>query len=281
MKAIVCAAVAAALAVTPAAAQDIAGPVAAAVDQFGQGIAESMAGAPGVFVTAQGRAPMPTAAAPPMTLTIKGTGKTAVEAVADRNARLARIRSAANVFDVAMEVGETSYAITERPDWMPTSSAWATALPAVRADGSDDLAVDVELIEPVGGEAVVTDDAPTVTASTTVKLERPNETRLPAFIDALAEAGVTDLNDGLTGMNLGQFQPFLSLLGLDPTGDPGETVWNAATADGIARARAQAETIAIASGHRLGPVRYVSVLMRSHNGEDALVSVAVRFGFAD
>lgn len=75
--------------------------------------------------------------------------------------------------------------------------------------------------------------------------------------------------------------PFLSLLGLDPTRDPGEAVWNQATADGVRKARAQAEAIAEASGRRLGPVRYVSVLMRAHDGENALVSVAVRFGFED
>lgn len=281
MKAILCAAAAAVLIATPAAAQDIAGPVAAAVDQFGQSVAESMAGGTGVFVTAQGRAPMPAAAAAPMTLTIKGTGKTAVEAVADRNARLERIRSAANRFDVAMEVGETGYSISDANDWMPASSGWATAFPAVRDDGSDDQAVEVEPIEPTAEEAAVSEDARTVTASVQVKLERPNETRLPAFVDALVEAGVTDLNDSLTGINLGQLQPFLSLLGLDPASDPGEAVWNAATADGVARARAQAEAIAIASGHRLGAVRHVSMLMRSHDGENALVSVAVRFGFAD
>lgn len=281
MKAILCAAAAAVLIAAPAAAQDIAGPVAAAVDQFGQSVAESMAGGTGVFVTAQGRAPMPAAAAAPMTLTVKGTGKTAVEAVADRNARLERIRSAANRFDVAIEVGETGYSISDANDWMPASSGWATAFPAVRADGSDDQAVEIEPIEPSAEEAAASEDARTVTASVQVKLERPNETRLPAFVDALVEAGVSDLNDSLTGINLGQLQPFLSLLGLDPASDPGEAVWNAATADGVARARAQAEAIAIASGHRLGAVRHVSMLMRSHDGENALVSVAVRFGFAD
>ncbi len=89
---------------------------------------------------------------------------------------------------------------------------------------------------------------------------------------------MTDLDDSLNGMNLGQMQPFLSLMGLDTARDPGEAVWNAATADAIVRARAQAETIAAASGRPLGQVRYVSVLLRSHDGEDALVSVAVRFG---
>ncbi len=272
MKNTVIAAVAAVLIATPAAAQDIAGPVAAAVDQFGQSMAESMTGGPGVFVTAQGRAPLPDAGALPMTLTVKGEGKTAAEAVAHRNTRLERIRAAANNFDVSVEVGTTTYAISEA-----TEEAWAPAA----WDGVDAVAAaDAAAAEAVAAaaDAANADPVRTVTASVQVKIDRPNETRLPAFVDALVEAGVTDLDDSLNGMNLGQMQPFLSLMGLDTARDPGEAVWNAATADAIARARAQAESIAAASGRPLGAVRYVSVLLRSHDGEDALVSVAVRFG---
>jgi hypothetical protein len=266
----VIAAIAAVLIATPAAAQDIAGPVAAAVDQFGQSMAESMTGGPGVFVTAQGRAPLPDAGALPMTLTIKGEGKTAAEAVAHRNSQLARVRAAANNFDVAVEVGTTTYSISEGTDWESAIDCCTATAAAAAATASDPASA-----------AVPTDEAPTrraVTASVQVKIDRPNETRLPAFVDALVDAGVTDLDDSLNGMNLGQMQPFLSLMGLDTARDPGEAVWNAATADAIIRARAQAETIAAASGRPLGQVRYVSVLLRSHDGEDALVSVAVRFG---
>lgn len=271
----VIAAVAAVLIATPVAAQDIAGPVAAAVDQFGQSMAESMAGGPGVFVTAQGRAPLPDAGALPMTLTIKGEGKTAAEAVADRNAQLDRVRSAANNFDVAIEVGTTTYSISEGTDWTE-ASAYAGAMDAAAvAEAAAEAAVAVDA---AGDAAEEAPPARTVTASVQVKIVRPNETRLPAFVDALVDAGVTDLDDSLNGMNLGQMQPFLSLMGLDTARDPGEAVWNAATADAIVRARAQAETIAAASGRPLGQVRYVSVLLRSHDGEDALVSVAVRFG---
>lgn len=268
----VAAAVAAVLIATPAAAQDFAGPVAAAIDQMGQGMAESMAGGPGVFVTAQGRAPMPQGASAPMTLTLKGEGKTAAEAVASRNAKLEQIRRVANNFDLAVEVGTTTYAISEAGEqaWAQTID-WSAMEPGAAADAAADAL-----------EAAATDDAApparTVTASVQVRLDRPNETRMPAFVDALVEAGVTDMDDSLNGMNLGQIQPFLSLLGLDTTRDPGEAVWNAATADAIERARGQALTIAAASGRPLGQVRYVSVLMRSHDGEDALVSVAVRFG---
>lgn len=271
----VIAAVAAVLIATPVAAQDIAGPVAAAVDQFGQSMAESMAGGPGVFVTAQGRAPLPDAGALPMTLTIKGEGKTAAEAVAHRNAQLERVRSAANNFDVAIEVGTTTYSISEGIDWTE-ASAYAGAMDAAAvAEAAAEAAVAVDA---AGDAAEEAPPARTVTASVQVKIVRPNETRLPAFVDALVDAGVTDLDDSLNGMNLGQMQPFLSLMGLDTARDPGEAVWNAATADAIVRARAQAETIAAASGRPLGQVRYVSVLLRSHDGEDALVSVAVRFG---
>jgi hypothetical protein len=267
----VIAAVAAVLIATPVAAQDIAGPIAATVDQFGQSMAESMAGGPGVFVNAQGRAPLPDAGALPMTLTVKGEGKTAAEAVAHRNAQLERIRAAANNFDVSVDVGTTSYSISEATD-----EAWA--IDCCTADAAAAAAI---AAADAAVEAEPASDAPparTVTASVQVKIDRPNETRLPAFVDALVEAGVTDLDDSLNGMNLGQMQPFLSLMGLDTARDPGEAVWNAATADAIIRARAQAETIAAASGRPLGQVRYVSVLLRSHDGENALVSVAVRFG---
>lgn len=276
-------AAAALAAATPAAAQDIAGPVAAAVDQFGQSMAESMTGGPGLFVTAQGEAPMPAAASTPMTVTIKGTGKSAVEAVADRNAQLERVRSVANRFDVAMDVGATNYAIAEADEWSPASDAWASAFPgeSPTLDGDGDGQIDVERIEPVSVEEVAPTDTRTVTASVVVTLDRPNESRLPEFVDALVDAGVSDLDDSLNGLNFGAMTPFLSLLGLDMARDPGEPVWNQATADGVRKARAQAEAIAEASGRRLGPVRYVSVLMRSHDGENALVSVAVRFGFED
>lgn len=273
---------AAALAIaTPAAAQDIAGPVAAAIDQFGHSMAESMTGGPGLFVTVQGEAPLAAGASAPMTVTIKGTGQTAVEAVADRNAQLERVRSVANRFDVAMNVGATNYAIAD-------ADAWTLDSPMAAMDWSaeGEAAMDAVEVAEVDGldaeqDAAASADARIVTASVQVKLDRPNESRLPGFVDALVEAGVNDLDDSLNGLNLGAMTPFLSLLGLDGARDPGESVWNQATADGVRKARAQAETIAEASGRRLGPVRYVSVLMRSHDGERALVSVAVRFGFED
>lgn len=268
MKTIAAVAAAVLIAATPAAAQDIAGPVAAAVDQFGQSMAESMAGGPGVFVTAQGHAPLPDAGALPMTLAIKGEGKTAAEAVTQRNAQLERVRAAANNFDVAIEVGTTTYSISEEEEWVMTEATADAAAEAVAAVAETAEAAPSPQAQPVR----------TVTASVQVKIDRPNETRLPAFVDALVDAGVTDLDDSLNGMSLGQMQPFLSLMGLDTTRDPGEAVWNAATADAIVRARAQAEAIAAASGRPLGQVRYVSVLLRSHDGKDALVSVAVRFG---
>lgn len=278
MKRLVIAAAALAIA-SPVAAQDIAGPVAAAVDQFGQSMAESMTGGPGLFVTAQGEAPLPAAAATPMTVTIKGAGKTAVEAIADRNAQLERLRSVANRFDVAMDVGATSYAIGEAlPAWLSGDAAMA---PAETDWSGEREAVDVELVQPVQEEAAAPADDRTVTASVQVKLDRPSESRLPEFVDALVGAGVSDLDDSLNGLNFGPMAPFVSLLGLDPTRDPGEAVWNQAAADGVRKARAQAEAIAEASGRRLGPVRYVSVLMRSHDGDNALVSVAVRFGFEE
>tara|TARA_R110002124_G_scaffold167888_1_gene335375 strand:+ start:1730 stop:2560 length:831 start_codon:yes stop_codon:yes gene_type:complete len=275
MKAIICG-IAAAFAVTlPASAQDLAGPVAAAVDQFGQSIAESMAGAPGVFVTAQGRAPMPAASAGPMTLTITGTGTSAIEAVAERSSRLDRVRAVANRFNVSLDVAAANFQVAEdvatNNYLMARRSRWSE--PDVTGSAGEEG--DTEGAE----TASVPAPGPTVTSTQRVTLIRPDDARLAPFIDALIAAGVTDLQDSLNGLEFGTMGPLMALLGLDATNDPGESVWNAATADGVARARAQAEAIAAASNRRLGPVRYVSVLMRSHDADSALVSVAVRFAF--
>ncbi|WP_339933225.1 SIMPL domain-containing protein [uncultured Brevundimonas sp.] len=263
MKTIFCGIAAAFAVAMPATAQDLAGPVAAAVDQFGQSVAESMAGAPGVFVTAQGRASLPAASAAPMTLTIMGTGTTATEAVAERNTSLERVRAVANRFNVQLDVAAANYRVAE-------DVAANDYLMAVRSRS----------LEPAGaGPADVDETGPTVTSTVRVSLIRPDEARLAPFIDALIAAGVTNLQDSLNAPEFGTMGPLLAMLGLNAASDPGEAVWNAATADGVARARAQANAIAAASNRRLGSVRYVSVLMRSHDADSALVSVAVRFAF--
>ena len=192
-------AVAALATATPAAAQDIAGPVAAAVDQFGQSLAESMTGGPGLFVTVQGEAPLPAASATPMTINIKGEGATAVEAVADRNAQLERVRSVANRFDVAMDVGATNYAIAAANAWEPTSDAWANAFTGEPSDfgGDQDGQVDVELIEPIPDNVAAPAETRTITASVQVKLDRPNESRLPEFVDALEASRSYEANVGV------------------------------------------------------------------------------------
>ena len=266
MKAIFCGIAAAFAVAMPVAAQDLAGPVAAAVDQFGQSIAESMAGAPGVFVTAQGRAPLPTAHPSPMSLTITGTGTTATVAVAERDARLERVRAVANRFNVSLDVAAANFRVAEDVAAIDYVAArYRQAESAVDSPNGDDIDADAA--------------GPTVTSTVRVTLIRPDEARLAPFIDALISAGVTDLQDSLDASEYGTMGPLLAMFGLNAANDPGEAIWNAATADGVARARAQAEAIAAASNRRLGPIRYVSVLMRSHDANSALVSVAVRFAF--
>ena len=149
---------------------------------------------------------------------------------------------------------------------------------AWKAGGLGDYRAEVARLRQVPG---VVGAAPAIIGKAIVRTERADGFITLKGIDPELEAGVTDLDDSLNGLNLGAMTPFLSLLGLDGAPDPGEAVWNQATADAVRKARAQAVAIAEASGRTLGPVRYVSVLMRSHDGENALVSLAIRFGFED
>lgn len=265
-------AAAAALSFAPAAAaQDIAGMLAATAEQIGQGLGESANAGAGVFVTAQGKAPLPNrAAAGAITLTVSGSGATAVEAARQRDEELAKVMAAARRFGVTAEPGKTTWGIEQGYDYGDFDASIFAEEAA--ADALEDAAV----AAPAAVEATST-----ITASISVTVGRPDEARMPGFIDALSEAGVDSLDDSLNGLDLGQFGPFLSLIGLNFAEDPGEAVWNAATADAMRVARDQAQAVASASGRTLGQVRNVTFLMRSQDNEHALVSVAVRYAFAD
>lgn len=265
------------LTIAPAAmAQDVAGMLAATAEQIGQGLGESATAGAGVFVTAQGRAPLPSrAAAGAITLTITGSGATAVEAARQRDEELAKVVAAARRFGVTAEPGKTTWGIEEGYDFTNYDSM-AVAIPAMNEDGTY---AEIDAAAPAADAAA--EPSSTITASISVQVGRPDEARMPAFIDALSDAGVDKLDDSLNGLDLGQFGPFLSLLGLNFAEDPGEAVWNAATADAMGAARDQAQAIASASGRTLGQVRNVTFLMRSQDNENAMVSVAVRYGFAD
>lgn len=274
MKSLAALAAVATLSLAPAAqAQDLAGMLAATAEQIGQGLGESATSGSGVFVTAQGKAPLPQAAnGGTMTLTVSGSGATAIEAARQRDEEMAKVLAAARRFGVTAEPGKTTWNIEDGSEY----GAYADYMTEAAADAAEDAAV----AAPTASDAMA-GPTTTVTASISVKVGRPDEARMPGFVDALTEAGVDKLDDTLNGMDLGQFGPFLSLLGLDIAADPGEAVWNAATADAMRAARDQAQAIAAASGRQLGPVRNVTFLMRSQDGQNAVVSVAARYGFAD
>ena len=273
MKPLAALAAIAALSFAPSAqAQDLAGMLAATAEQIGQGLGESASAGAGIFVTAQGKAPLPhSTTGGTMTITVSGSGATAAEAARERDAELAKVLAAARRFGVTAEPGKTTWDISSEPDY----SAYLVDAVAVPPTLDGDDAYDTTTAP------AAVDTTSTVTASIQVKVGRPDEARIPGFIDALTEAGVEKLDDSLNGMDFGQLGPFLSLLGLDIAADPGEAVWNAATADAMRAARDQAQAIASASGRQLGQVRNVTFLMRSQDGQNAVVSVAVRYGFAD
>lgn len=274
MKPLAALAAVAALSFAPSAqAQDLAGMLAATAEQIGQGLGESASAGAGIFVTAQGKAPLPrSTSGGTMTITVSGSGATATEAARERDEELAKVLAAARRFGVTAEPGKTTWSIGEDFDYASAYSDAAVEAVMVPTEDPDDAPTAMDAMP----EATTK-----VTASIQVKVGRPEEARIPGFIDALTEAGVEKLDDTLNGLDLGQFGPFLSLLGLDIAADPGEAVWNAATADAMRAAREQAQAIASASGRQLGQVRNVTFLMRSQDGQNAVVSVAVRYGFAD
>ena len=60
-----------------------------------------------------------------------------------------------------------------------------------------------------------------------------------------------------------------------------DSIWNAAGADAIRKARAQGEALAAAGGRTLGPVKSIIVLGRSADSGQATESLGVRFALVD
>ena len=271
---------AATLALAPSVqAQDITGALAGALDQFGQSLGESASAGESIFVSAVGETLLPGGApmAQTVTLSIDGTGDTAVAAAKARDEIVAKVQAVARRFGVSAEVGKSTFAFGE---------AWAEA--AIDWDAFDfDSAADAAAAAAVDAAAPPADLAEatrTFTASSEITIDRPADARMAGFVDALAEAGVPSFSESSLGFGeagASALGMWASLLGTEMPADPGEGVWGAATADAIAKARTQAQQVATASGRPLGQVKNVTVFLRHQDGQKAYVTVSVRFGFAD
>jgi hypothetical protein len=105
---------------------------------------------------------------------------------------------------------------------------------------------------------------------------------MPAFMDALREAGVDVLPDTNTPANA--LAQLTQILGVGSPPAPGSTVdedtWSRASAAAMQAARSEAEALAAPAGRHVGTVRQVTLLSRTVQNGEATVFVAARFGFA-
>lgn len=244
---------------------DVPALLAAGVDQFGQGVGESALGGSSVFVTAKGVVKAERPVVRYYRATVSGEGSTAVEAARVRDAKIEKLRAAAKRFNVDMTLGVPDY----------------TAAPAVRTVvrvNPQPVAPGSPLVLPPGAAAPPTLATPILTARTEAQFVRPAEASMPAFMDALREAGV-DAQPANPLSSLNAAAGFLGIGGA--AGEADQAAWGKAGAAAVAAAREEAEALAAAAGRKVGQARQITLLSRTVQGDQLTVWVAVRFAFAD
>ncbi len=249
---------------------DVAGFFAAAEEQLGQSVGEAALSGSSVFVTAKGTAGIAAAAAKPYSVTAQADGPTVAEAAKARDAILDRLRAVAKRYGVQMTLEESNYL---RGFAQPAPSApRSPATPAPAAAGGPPP-------PPVVIRPVAAPGNRPFQASTVVQFSRPADAMMPAFLDAVHDAGV----DNLGATNPQPTNPLAAaaaIFGSEPGPGVDQAVWDKAGAAAVTAARAQAEVLAAAAGRHVGPVRSIMLISRFAQGDEATVTVAARFGFA-
>jgi len=238
-----------------------AGIVAAGAEGFGQGLGAAVTGAPSVFVTATGRAPIPIVIAA-YAANIEGKAASAVEAARLRDQKLDAARAIAARFHVAIEVGASSIsheAVTPPP--LRLRPVEAAAPPASRPAAA----------------APAESAAPSFIARIGASFRPSDPHQDPAFLDALDAAGVEISTPGkgssLAAM-MNAMAPGASAAGAEAANDP---AFDRASQNAIAEARRQASVLAAAAGRVVGDAEQILLLTRNTQANEASVTVAVRF----
>jgi hypothetical protein len=197
---------------------------------------------------------------------VEGTSHSAVEAGKVRDARLAQLRTVAKSFGIAMELGESRFTLdVDHPAQAKRMRETAQA----------------NVLHPGVFTPADTDDIPKVfKARTGVRFTAPSGDHMPAFLDALRSAGVDEISGDLNSRPPGMFQQASEILGFGSVEKIDDAIWDAASADAIRSARSQAQTLAAAAGRNVGEARQILFLAKAIQGGDAVVTIAVRFGFA-
>jgi hypothetical protein len=251
-------------------ADDLGSLLAVIQEHFGQSMGEAVLGGQSVFVTAKGAVKLQGLPKRAYELTVEAQGPTAAQAAKLRDDKVEKLREVASRFSAPITVGEPSY-VANRAIIAPRINLPAGTPPVVTVPSPNGPAL------PAGAAA-----AGQVTARVPVQFTRPPPAQMPAFLDALREAGVDTLPDTNVAANpLAQLTQILGLgLGAPAAGTADEEAWGRASTAAMQAARAEAEALAAPAGRHVGAVRQVMLLSRSVQNDEATVSVAVRFGFA-
>jgi uncharacterized protein YggE len=257
-----------------AAAQDTGGftaLLATATEGFGQTLGEAMTNGQSVFVTAHGRAKLPAPLTGSYFVNVDGKSASAVDAARQRETKLAQLRAVAQQFGVPMEVGDSRFSLETDTEAQQRRNREIIAERAAHPETKAPLA-----FPNVG-------DAPKIfVARTGVRFKEPPAARLAAFLDAIRTAGVDDIRTSLTATPPGLLgiNQSSEILGFGSVETVDEAIWNAASADAVRNARNQAQTLAAAAGRNVGEARQILFLAKAIQGGEAVVTIAVRFGFA-
>ena len=251
----------------------MAGIFAAETDAMGSAVGQSLMGGETIFVYAQGRAKIPSAAPAPTPVQayqtmIEGKAPTAVEAARQRDAKVEAIRAAAARYGAEVKVVSEIFGI-EGAARIPPVPAVSTAT----ARGMGDYFQPAAPASPAKPSA---DGARPFAVRTTLRITPAPHSDVPALLDAVHAAGSDDVHAEAPFQNIVTSRA-MDLMGFGTTEKVDDAVWQAASTEAFRSAREQARTLAAAAGRELGAARQITYLARTVDGDNASITVAVRF----
>jgi hypothetical protein len=254
-----------------AAAQEVdkfIGALAAGAEGVGQSLGESMRGGDSIFVSATGRATLPTHPAEAYIVDVESKAASVVEAARMRDQRVQAARAIARRFSMNVEVGASG---------LSRIGDGSGALFHLPGQAADDAA---------GGSKDTGDKTappkPKFTAHTEMRFSAADPGQFPGFLDALDSAGIDiPVGSGSGGGIMALLsQKSAASLGFAAVEAADDATWDRASQNALAEARRQATVLATAAGRQLGEVKQILFFTRTVEGEKATVTLAVRYGFA-
>jgi hypothetical protein len=256
-----------------AAAQEVdkvMGALAAGAEGLGQSLGESLRGGDSLFVSATGRAAIPTHPADAYVIDVESKAVSVVEAARLRDQRVQAARAIARRFGMTVETGTSGLA---------RIGDGSTAMFHPPGQAADDTGGGSKS---PGDKTAPTPPKPRFTAHTQMRFSAADPGQFPALLDALDAAGIEVPAGGASENGL------MALLSQKTAASKGfatlevadDATWDRASENALAEARRQAAVLAVAAGRQLGEVKQILAFMRSVEGDKASVTLAVRYGFA-